>query len=65
MLPKASSLKRAALTQKEHEIQLGLEIEDNNNAINICGKLESRLSWSQKYIKDPIGDPGKPYSFIK
>jgi hypothetical protein len=35
MLPKVSSLKRAALTQEEHEIQLGLEIEDNNDAINI------------------------------
>jgi protein-arginine kinase activator protein McsA len=39
MLPKASSLKRAVLTQKEHEIQLGLEIEDNNNAIDIRDQI--------------------------
>jgi hypothetical protein len=35
ILPKVSSLKRAALTQKEHKIQPGLEIKDNNNTINI------------------------------
>ena len=33
--PKASLSKRAAPTQEEHEIQLGLEIEDNNNIIDI------------------------------
>ena len=31
MAPKASSSKRAASTQEEPEIQLGLEIKDNNN----------------------------------
>jgi hypothetical protein len=41
MPPKASSLKRAALTQKEHKIQLGLEIEDNNNAINIYNQIHA------------------------
>jgi len=32
--PKASLFKRAAQTQ-EHEIQLGSEIKDNDNVINI------------------------------
>ena len=31
MLLKASSLKRAAFTQEEHEIQLGSEIKDNDD----------------------------------
>jgi hypothetical protein len=35
MLPKVSSLKRAALTQKEYKIQLGLKMEDNNDAVDI------------------------------
>ena len=35
MPPKASSLKRAALTQEEYKIQLGLEIKDNKNTIDI------------------------------
>jgi len=35
MAPKASLFKRAALTQEEHEIQLGLEIKDNNNIIDV------------------------------
>jgi hypothetical protein len=33
---KANSLKRATLTQKKYEIQLGLKIKDNNNTINVC-----------------------------
>jgi hypothetical protein len=35
MPPKASSLKRAASTQEEYKIQLGLKIKDNNNTIDI------------------------------
>ena len=35
MPPKASFLKRAAWTQKEYKIQLGLEIEDNNDVVDI------------------------------
>jgi hypothetical protein len=36
MPPKASSLKRAALTQKEYKIQLKSEMEDNNNTVDMC-----------------------------
>ena len=39
MPPKASSLKRAALTQEEYKIQLGLEIKDNNNAVDIRDQI--------------------------
>ena len=39
MPPKASSLKRATLTREEYEIQLGLEIEDNDNAINVRDQI--------------------------
>ena len=35
MPPKVSFLKRAALTQEKYKIQLGLEIKDNNNTIDI------------------------------
>ena len=35
MAPKASLSKRAASTQKEPKIQLGSEIKDNNNAVDI------------------------------
>ena len=35
MPPKASLLKRAASTQEEYEIQLGLEIEDNDNVVDV------------------------------
>ncbi len=35
MAPKVSLSKRAALTQKEYEIQLGLEIEDNDDIMDI------------------------------
>ena len=34
MVPKTSLFKK--VVREKHEIQLGLEIEDNNNAINIC-----------------------------
>ena len=36
MPPKASSLKRTALTQEEYKIQLGLEIKDNNDTVDVC-----------------------------
>jgi hypothetical protein len=39
MPPKVSSLKRAALTQEEHKIQLGSEIKDNNDAVDICNQI--------------------------
>ena len=39
MAPKASSSKRAVLTQEEYKIQLGLEIEDNNDVINIYKQI--------------------------
>ena len=35
MAPKVSLSKRAVLTQKEYKIQLGLEIKDNNNVIDV------------------------------
>jgi len=35
MVPKVSLFKRPASTQEEHEIQLGSEIEDNDNVIGI------------------------------
>ena len=41
MPPKASSLKRAALTQEEHKIQLGLKIEDTNNTIDIRDQIHA------------------------
>ena len=35
MVPKVSLFKRAASTQEEPKIQLGSEIKDNNNAVDI------------------------------
>jgi len=35
MAPKASLSKRAASTQEEPKIQLGLEIKDNNNVADV------------------------------
>ena len=35
MLPKVSLLKRPTSTREEYEIQLGLEIEDNNNVVDV------------------------------
>ena len=39
MAPKASSSKRPASTQEEYEIQLGSEIEDNNNVIGVYKQI--------------------------
>jgi len=41
MAPKASLFKRPTSTQEEHEIQLGLEIKDNNNVINIYKQIRA------------------------
>jgi len=41
MVPKVSLFKRAALTQEEHEIQLGSEIKDNNNIIDIYKQIRA------------------------
>jgi len=47
MAPKASSSKRAASTQEEPKIQLGLEIKDNNNVVNIREQIRA-LAASQE-----------------
>jgi len=47
MAPKVSSSKRAASTQEEPKIQLGLEIEDNNNVIDIREQIRA-LATSQE-----------------
>ena len=39
MAPKASLSKRPASTREEHKIQLGSEIEDNNNIIGIYKQI--------------------------
>ena len=39
--PKTSSFKRAAPTQKEHEIQLGSEIEDNNDIMDVHKQIRA------------------------
>ena len=41
MAPKASSSKRPAPTREEHKIQLGLEIEDNNNVTGIHKQIRA------------------------
>ena len=41
MPPKASSSKRAASTREEHEIQLGLEIEDNDNTMDVRDQIRA------------------------
>ena len=41
MAPKASSSKRAALTQKEHEIQLGSEIKNNNDIMDVYKQIRA------------------------
>jgi len=38
---KASSLKKAASTQKKHEIQLGLKIKNNDNTIDIHDQIHT------------------------
>ena len=44
MAPKASSSKRAAPTQEEHEIQLGSEIKDNNNIIDVYKQIYALMA---------------------
>jgi len=44
MVPKASLSKRAASTQEEPKIQLGLEIEDNNNIIDIREQIRALIA---------------------
>ena len=39
MLPKVSSLKRVTSTQEKHKIQLGSEIKDNNNTMDVCNQI--------------------------
>ena len=39
MAPKVSLSKRVALTQEEHEIQLGLEIEDNDDVMDVYKQI--------------------------
>ena len=47
MPPKASLLKRATSTREEHEIQLGLEIEDNDNVVDVRDQIRA-LATNQK-----------------
>jgi succinate dehydrogenase/fumarate reductase flavoprotein subunit len=44
MPPKVSSLKRAALTQEEHKIQLGSEMEDNDDAVDIHNQIRALMA---------------------
>ena len=44
MAPKVSLSKRAAPTQEEHKIQLGSEIEDNNNIIYIHKQIHALMA---------------------
>ena len=39
MAPKVSLSKRAVLTQEKHKIQLGLEIEDNNDIMDVYKQI--------------------------
>jgi len=41
MAPKVSLFKRPTSTQEEHEIQLGLEIEDDDNITNIYKQIRA------------------------
>jgi len=52
MAPKVSLSKRAAFTREEPKIQLGLEIEDNNNIIDVREQIRA-LAASQEadYLK--------------
>jgi len=47
MAPKASSSKRAASTREEPKIQLGSEIKDNNDVIDIREQIRA-LAASQE-----------------
>ena len=44
MALKASLSKRAAFTREELKIQLGLEIEDNNDAIDIREQIRALIA---------------------
>jgi len=52
MAPKVSSSKRAASTREEPKIQLGSEIEDNDNVIDVREQIRA-LAASQEadYLK--------------
>ena len=43
MVSKASLFKRAIFTQEVPEIQLGLKIEDNNDAIDIYKQIHALI----------------------
>ena len=47
MVPKASLSKKPASTREEYEIQLGLEIEDNNDVIGVHKQIRA-LAANQK-----------------
>jgi len=44
MAPKVSLSKRATSTQEEPKIQLGSEIEDNNNIIDIREQIRALIA---------------------
>ena len=44
MPPKVSSLKRAALIEKKHKIQLKLKIKDNNNTMDIRDQIYTLIT---------------------
>src|SRR6266702_8928224 len=44
MAPKVSLSKRAVLTQEEHKIQLGLEIKDNNDIMDIYKQIYALIA---------------------
>ncbi len=41
IVPKASSSKKATLTQEEYKIQLGSKIEDNDDVIDIYKQIHA------------------------
>jgi len=41
MAPKASLFKKAASTREEPKIQLGLEIKDNNNVVDVREQIRA------------------------
>ena len=47
MAPKASSSKKPASTREEYKIQLGSEIEDNNNVTGVYKQIRA-LTANQK-----------------
>jgi hypothetical protein len=44
MVPKASSSKRPTSTREEHEIRLGLEIEDNDDATDVREQIRTLIA---------------------